>query len=60
LADDVHAKNRLGDAFVLDFGGVLKTTIDYCAEALWFENEILEPRGMNSYIVTPDRSGESE
>mmetsp|Transcript_5324 Transcript_5324/g.9712 ORF Transcript_5324/g.9712 Transcript_5324/m.9712 type:complete len:238 (+) Transcript_5324:635-1348(+) len=60
LADDVHAKNRLRDTFVLDFGGVLKTTIDNCAETFWFENEILKPRGMNPYIVTPDRSGESE
>mmetsp|Transcript_23562 Transcript_23562/g.35816 ORF Transcript_23562/g.35816 Transcript_23562/m.35816 type:complete len:269 (+) Transcript_23562:641-1447(+) len=52
LTDDVHAKDRLRDTFVLDFGGVLKTTVDDRAETFWFENEILETRGMNSYIVT--------
>jgi len=52
LANDVHAEDGLGDALVLDLGGVLETAIDDGAEAFGLEDEILEAGGMDAYIVT--------
>ena len=52
LADDVHTKDGLGDALVLDLGGMLETAIDDGTEAFGLEDEILETRGMDAYIVT--------
>mmetsp|Transcript_24460 Transcript_24460/g.43850 ORF Transcript_24460/g.43850 Transcript_24460/m.43850 type:complete len:202 (-) Transcript_24460:944-1549(-) len=58
LADDIHTEDSLGDAFMLDFGGVLETAIDNGAEAFRFENKVLETGGVDSYIVTPGRGVE--
>jgi len=52
LANDVHAEDGLGDALVLDLGGVLETAIDDGAEAFGLEDKILETGGMDAYIVT--------
>mmetsp|Transcript_31500 Transcript_31500/g.92397 ORF Transcript_31500/g.92397 Transcript_31500/m.92397 type:complete len:207 (-) Transcript_31500:60-680(-) len=52
LANDVHAEDGLGDALVLDLGGMLETAIDDGAEAFGLEDEILETGGMDTYIVT--------
>jgi hypothetical protein len=32
----------LGDAFVLDFGGVLESAVYDCAEAFGFEDKVFE------------------
>lgn len=42
LADDIHAKNCLGDAFVLNFGGVLETAVNNGTETFGLEDEIFE------------------
>ena len=52
LADDVHTKDGLGDALVLDLGRMLETAIDDGTEAFRLEDEILETGGMDAYIVT--------
>ena len=52
LADDVHTKDGLGDALVLDLGGMLETAIDDGTEAFGLEDEILETGGMDAYIMT--------
>jgi hypothetical protein len=54
LADDVHTKNSLRDALVLDFGGVLKTAVNNSTKAFRLEDEVFETRGVDSYIVAPD------
>jgi hypothetical protein len=38
---------------MLHFGGVLKTTVNNSSETFRLEDEILETRCVNSYIVTP-------
>jgi hypothetical protein len=53
LTDNIHPKYGLGDAFMLNLGGVFKATIHNGTETFRLENEVLETRCMNSYIVTP-------
>ena len=42
LAYNVHSEDGLGDAFVLDFGGVLESAVYDCAEAFGFEDKVFE------------------
>ncbi len=42
LAYDVHSEYGLGDAFVLDFGGVFESAVYNCTEAFRFEDEVFE------------------
>jgi len=51
LADHVHAEDGLGNALVLDLGGVLETAVDDSAEGLGLKDEILETRGVDSNVV---------
>jgi hypothetical protein len=43
---------------MLNFGGMLKTTVDNGAEAFRFEDEVFETGCVDSYIMTPDDVGE--
>ena len=54
LTDNVHAEDGLGDAFVLDFGGVFEAAVDDGAEAFGFEDEVFEAGGVDSYVVSSD------
>jgi len=41
---------------MLDFGGMLKAAIDDGTETFRLENEVLESRGVDANVVTPDLS----
>mmetsp|Transcript_9395 Transcript_9395/g.19517 ORF Transcript_9395/g.19517 Transcript_9395/m.19517 type:complete len:386 (+) Transcript_9395:2415-3572(+) len=52
LTDDVSPQDSLGDRFMLDFGGMLKTSIHNSTEQFWLEQKILKTRGVNAHVVT--------
>jgi hypothetical protein len=60
LAHDVHAEDGLGDALVLYLGGMLEAAVDDGPETFRFENEVLEPGGMDADVVSPRTGVERE
>ena len=52
LAHNVHTKNSLRNALVLNLRRMLKTAVDNRLQALGFQNEVVEARGMDTNIVT--------
>ena len=56
LPNDIHSQNCLWDTFMLHFGRMLKTAIYNSTETLRFQDEVLETRRMDSYIMTSVKS----
>ena len=54
LADNIHTQYSLGDAFMLDFGGMFEAAIDDGTETFRLENKVLESGGVDAYVVAPD------
>lgn len=54
LADNIHSEDGLGDAFMLDLGGMFKTAVDNGPGAFGFEDEVLESGCVDSDVVAPD------
>jgi hypothetical protein len=52
LTDNVSAENRLRDGFVLNFRGVLETSVNNGPQELGLEQEILKATGVNAHVVT--------
>lgn len=52
LAEDVHAKDGLGDALLLDLGGVLETQVRDGAQELGLEEEVAEAGRVDADVGT--------
>ena len=48
LADHIHTQDRLRDAFLLDFGRVLESTVTDCGKKVRLQQEVLKTNSVNS------------
>jgi hypothetical protein len=53
LTNNVHTKDGLRNAFVLDLGRMFKSAINNSTKTFGLQDKIFETRGMNTDVVTP-------